>query len=81
MTWHFTGATTLLAYFHYCNKGVYPFSEECRDNDLATLAGMNETMIQYVRDSRIYVTEHSKPNLPRRSHFHVETQNELPELR
>lgn len=55
------GANTLLAYFHYCNKGVYPFSEECRDSDLQTLAELDETAIQFVQYTRTYSNEHSKP--------------------
>ena len=56
-----TGANTLLAYFHYCNKGVYPFSEECRDSDLQTLAELNDSAIQFVQYTRNYSNEHSKP--------------------
>ncbi|CAJ0545933.1 Ff.00g094060.m01.CDS01 [Fusarium sp. VM40] len=42
------GANILLAHFHYCNKGIYPFSEECKDQDLRTLAGLDEEKIKFV---------------------------------
>lgn len=56
------GANTLLAYFHYCNKGIYPFSDECRDQDLQTLAALDDWTIQFVHDTRKYAAEHSKWN-------------------
>lgn len=58
MEW--TGANTLLAYFHYCNKGIYPFSDECRDQDLQSLASLDEPSIRFVHDTRRYAAEHSK---------------------
>jgi hypothetical protein len=51
---------TLLAYFHYCNKGMFPFSPECRDSDLSNLAELDESMIAYVRDTRDRAKQHSK---------------------
>lgn len=54
------GANTLLAYFHYCNKGIYPFSAECRDADLRSLAELDDDAIELVRYTRKYVAEHSK---------------------
>ncbi|KAF4455443.1 hypothetical protein F53441_2232 [Fusarium austroafricanum] len=51
------GANILLAHFHYCNKGIYPFSEDCKDQDLRTLAGLDEEKIKFV---------HSTSNLARR---------------
>jgi len=54
------GANTLLAYFHYCNKGIYPFSEECRDQDLQTLAALDDWAIPFVHETRRYAAEHSK---------------------
>ncbi|KAG9257811.1 uncharacterized protein F5Z01DRAFT_692675 [Emericellopsis atlantica] len=46
------GANVLLAHFHYCNKGVYPFSDQCKDQDLRTLAGLNEDEILFVKATR-----------------------------
>ncbi|KAH7170959.1 hypothetical protein EDB81DRAFT_876970 [Dactylonectria macrodidyma] len=46
------GANILLAHFHYCNKGIYPFSEGCKDQDLRTLAGLDEDKIQFVHATR-----------------------------
>lgn len=51
------GANILLAHFHYCNKGIYPFSEDCKDQDLRTLAGLDEEKIKFV---------HHTSNLARR---------------
>ncbi|CEI64192.1 hypothetical protein FVEN_g9033 [Fusarium venenatum] len=51
------GANILLAHFHYCNKGIYPFSEDCKDQDLRTLAGLDEEKIKFV---------HNTSNLARR---------------
>jgi hypothetical protein len=52
-------ANTLLAYFHYCNKGIYPFSAECRDADLRSLAELEDDAIQLVYFTRQYVMEYS----------------------
>ncbi|KAM0564300.1 hypothetical protein ACHAPJ_000510 [Fusarium lateritium] len=48
------GANILLAHFHYCNKGIYPFSEECKDQDLRTLAGLDEDKIEFVHTTGTY---------------------------
>jgi hypothetical protein len=62
------GANILLAYFHYCNKGIYPFSRECKDQELRALAQLDEAMVQFVRDTRSYATDHSEysPQKPTR---------------
>jgi len=52
------GANTLLAYFHYCNKGIYPFSSECKDSDLTTLAALDEDSLAFVRQTRAYISQH-----------------------
>ncbi|KAJ9142120.1 Tetratricopeptide repeat domain containing protein [Pleurostoma richardsiae] len=54
------GANVLLAYFHYCNKGVFPFSAECKDQDLQTLAELDDSNIAFVRYTRDYATEHKR---------------------
>ncbi|KAL2134508.1 hypothetical protein VTI74DRAFT_11619 [Chaetomium olivicolor] len=54
------GANTLLAYFHYCNKAIYPFSAECKDTDLQTLAELSEDAIAFVHYTRRVVAEHKK---------------------
>lgn len=54
------GAVTFLAYFHYCNKGVFPFSEECREQDLKNLAELDDQAMQFVRYTRSYAADHSK---------------------
>lgn len=55
-----TGASIFLAYYHYCNKGVYPFSAECKDSDLQNLAELDEGSINFVKYTRNYAKEHSK---------------------
>lgn len=57
------GANILLAHFHYCNKGIYPFSEGCKDQDLRTLAGLDEEKIQFVHATRANAKQNSKSNL------------------
>lgn len=54
------GANILLAHFHYCNKGMYPFSDECKDKDLRTLADLNDDEIQYVHATRHFAKRHRK---------------------
>lgn len=49
------GANILLAHFHYCNKGYYPFSKECRDQDLRTLAELSEDGLRFVLETRDFV--------------------------
>ncbi|CAJ2500996.1 Uu.00g038490.m01.CDS01 [Anthostomella pinea] len=52
------GANILLAYFHYCNKGIYPFSAQCKDSDLTTLAELDETKTKFVKLTRSNVERH-----------------------
>ncbi|KAK0618456.1 hypothetical protein B0T17DRAFT_509996 [Bombardia bombarda] len=47
-----------LAYFHYCNKGIYPFSAECRDQDLQSLAELDPEAIAFVQYTRKFAAEH-----------------------
>ncbi|KAK3328841.1 hypothetical protein B0H66DRAFT_571609 [Apodospora peruviana] len=54
------GANTLLAYFHYCNKGIYPFSAECRDQDLQSLAELDDDAISFVRYTRQYASQQKR---------------------
>ncbi|POR31222.1 Uncharacterized protein TPAR_08564 [Tolypocladium paradoxum] len=54
------GANILLAHFHYCNKGMYPFSDECKDKDLRTLAELNDDEIQYVHATRNFAKRHRR---------------------
>ena len=58
------GANTLLAYFHYCNKGIYPFSAECKDQDLQSLAELDNDALSFVKYTRRFAAEHSelRPN-------------------
>lgn len=49
------GANILLAHFHYCNKGMYPFSDECKDKELQTLADLSEDELRFVHATREHV--------------------------
>ncbi|KAG4265672.1 hypothetical protein FPRO06_00952 [Fusarium proliferatum] len=53
------GANILLAHFHYCNKGIYPFSEDCKDQDLRTLAGLDEEKIKFVHHTSNLARRHA----------------------
>ncbi|PTD13522.1 hypothetical protein FCULG_00003164, partial [Fusarium culmorum] len=55
------GANILLAHFHYCNKGIYPFSEGCKDQDLRTLAGLDEEKIKFVHDTSTMARKYATP--------------------
>ncbi|PSS03641.1 hypothetical protein BD289DRAFT_449413 [Coniella lustricola] len=46
------GANIFLAYFHYCNKGVYPFSDDCKSSDLQTLAKLDQEGVDFVQWTR-----------------------------
>jgi len=46
------GANTLLAYHHYCCKGVYPFAADCRDQDLQNLAELDDYGTSFVQFTR-----------------------------
>ncbi|KAI1279149.1 hypothetical protein F5Y07DRAFT_387680 [Xylaria sp. FL0933] len=54
------GANILLAYFHYCNKGIHPFSADCKEQDLTTLAALNETKALFVKQTKVHVEKHRK---------------------
>ncbi|KAI5920041.1 hypothetical protein F4810DRAFT_453549 [Camillea tinctor] len=54
------GANILLAYFHYCNKGIYPFSAECKEQDLKTLAELDEAKTHFIKLTRSNVENHKK---------------------
>ncbi|KAK0657484.1 hypothetical protein B0T16DRAFT_452940 [Cercophora newfieldiana] len=54
------GANTLLAYFHYCNKGIYPFSGECKDQDLQSLAELDDEAVAFVKYTRQFASENNR---------------------
>lgn len=59
------GANILLAHFHYCNKGIFPFSDECKSKDLRTVANLNEDEIQFVQATRNHSRRHSESSMLR----------------
>jgi hypothetical protein len=66
------GAMTLLTYFHYCNKGKFPFSKACKETDLRELAELDEDMVAYIRQTKQHAAEHSKSRT--RSYMHFSTR-------
>ncbi|CAN8099776.1 unnamed protein product [Discula destructiva] len=52
------GANILLAYFHYCNRGTYPFSDACKESDLQNLAELDKGAIDFVRWTRKQAESH-----------------------
>ncbi|KAI0120288.1 hypothetical protein F4776DRAFT_655877 [Hypoxylon sp. NC0597] len=54
------GANILLAYFHYCNKGVYPFSAECKEQALSSLADLDESKLKLIQFTRANVEKYKK---------------------
>ncbi|KAK4164254.1 hypothetical protein QBC43DRAFT_344699 [Cladorrhinum sp. PSN259] len=50
-------AQTVLHYYHYCNKGIYPFTAECRDFELQTLAELDGNGIGLVHFTRRCATK------------------------
>ncbi|KAI1828494.1 hypothetical protein F4861DRAFT_544725 [Xylaria intraflava] len=54
------GANILLAYFHYCNKGIYPFSPDCKEQDLRALAGLDEHKTQFIKHTKAHVETQRK---------------------
>ncbi|ETS87577.1 hypothetical protein PFICI_01405 [Pestalotiopsis fici W106-1] len=48
-------ANILLAYWHYCNKGIYPFSGECSEAELSSLAKLDVDKIKFVHQTRNFV--------------------------
>ncbi|OAA82473.1 hypothetical protein LEL_02018 [Akanthomyces lecanii RCEF 1005] len=48
------GANIVLGYFHYCNKGLYPFSDECNESELRSLAELTEHELGLVRATAAY---------------------------
>ncbi|KAI0385840.1 hypothetical protein F5Y04DRAFT_268609 [Hypomontagnella monticulosa] len=54
------GANILLAYFHYCNKGDYPFSAGCKEQDLSQLAGLDEPKVKLIQFTRTTAEKYKK---------------------
>ncbi|KAI1447687.1 hypothetical protein F5Y02DRAFT_351050 [Annulohypoxylon stygium] len=54
------GANILLAYFHYCNKNIYPFSAKCKEQDLATIAELDENQVKLIQFTRSNIEKYKK---------------------
>jgi hypothetical protein len=44
------GAQTMLAYFHYCNKGVQPFILAPESDEVFSIAELDSSQIKYIRE-------------------------------
>lgn len=49
------GANTILAYFHYCCKGYYPFSTDWNVDDTASMADLDLDQIQFIKRTTQHV--------------------------
>lgn len=54
------GGTILLSYFHYCNKGNLPFTEDFKEQDMRQLAQLDEQAMQFIQWTRSQAMAHSK---------------------
>jgi len=55
---HHTGVLTMLAYFHWTNKGKLPFKhaeDPAMLEELATVAELNEEQVQFVKSTSLWV--------------------------
>ncbi|OJD30106.1 uncharacterized protein BKCO1_6600048 [Diplodia corticola] len=55
---HHVGMMTMLAYFHYCNKGRVPFelaSDPAKAAELAAVAALNEDQMAFVRQTAEWI--------------------------
>ncbi|KAJ2907079.1 hypothetical protein MKZ38_008647 [Zalerion maritima] len=66
------GANVLLAYWHYCNKSVYPFSKQCKDSEFQQLASLDEATMQFIRVTREIVNQEK----PYWNHLQAEEESE-----
>ena len=53
-------AETLLYYFHYNNKGGYPFAKDWTSKDNAVMAGLDEEQASFLAETAREVTRRSK---------------------
>lgn len=52
-------ATVILAHFHNCTRN-HPFSDQCNETDLQTLAQMTDEQIHFIRETRAYMKMHEQ---------------------
>ncbi|KAL0939311.1 uncharacterized protein CTRU02_205921 [Colletotrichum truncatum] len=52
------GGTILLSYFHYCNKGNLPFTEDFKEQDMRQLAQLDEQAMQFIQWTRSQAMAH-----------------------
>ncbi|MCJ1404943.1 hypothetical protein MMC11_008169 [Xylographa trunciseda] len=51
------GAKTMIYYFHYCNKGSYPFARDWTSKENLALAELNEEQANFLKESSVLVRE------------------------
>jgi hypothetical protein len=54
------GANVLLAYFHYCSKGILPFAMNSKTAELTTMGRLNQKQVSLVENTKKYVKAHSE---------------------
>jgi hypothetical protein len=58
---YIAGATALLAHFHFCNKGSYPFSAAAdKKADILSAAGLTESQSNFIDLTRKFVASNSE---------------------
>lgn len=54
------GGNILLAHFHYRNKGVHPFSMDCKEQELSNLVNLDAQNTKFIQFTRTVVKEQRK---------------------
>ncbi len=57
------GAKVLLAYFHYCNKGNYPFRMDWTAPDRVNYMELDEEQVNFMRQTSEEISAKSTSNL------------------
>jgi hypothetical protein len=67
------GAKIMLAYFHFCNKGSYPFAMNWDNASTASFAELNREQVDFVKETVGLVKEKGECVITRA--FYVEITN------
>ncbi len=54
------GAKVLLAYFHYCNKGSYPFKMDWTEPDQVSCMELDEEQARFIRQTTEEINQKGK---------------------
>ena len=58
------GAKVLLAYFHYCNKGNYPFRMDWTAPDRVNYMELDEEQVNFMRQTSEEISAKGKSTIP-----------------